>query len=423
MLKKVLSHSLWLLIGNLFGRVTMFLVNIIAARLLSQNDFGQFSMIRNTVSMVEGVISGTIGTPIVKRTAENYNHDSFSTIFKILFIINLIISIVLASLILIFSPYITEIFFKGNIVIVQGLYIGAFLLITTSLSTFIQNIFIGIEKYQKLAIASLYTSLLSFPLIFFLIDSYKLYGALYGILIYFLIDFIFKYYQFKKLKFKQSDKININLIKYEAKKLFFFSYPLFGAIFISSISFWYARVIIIDTDGFSSLAIFDAAFQWLTIIMIITGATTSVILPMLSKINQKKDSKQYRKTIFINIGVNLIISSFFAFVFSFFSKDIMSIYGVNYIKGYELLVILSITSIFFSLSSIMNKVYISFGYTKEILYIVSFSALSMISFLKFDILIGIFGLAYAFLYFYMMLFFLYMCFYINNTYNIFGNKI
>jgi O-antigen/teichoic acid export membrane protein len=422
LIKKIFSNSFWLLIGSSIGRLSMFLTNIVAARLLSQDEFGQFSMIRNTVSTLEGVISGTIGTPIIKRSAEKYNNDSFNTVFKILFIINLIISAILASSILLFAPYITEIFFEGNIVIIQGLYIGAFLLIATSLSTFIQNIFIGIEKYQKLAVASLYTSLLSFPIILFLIDSYKLYGAIYGIVLYFLIDFIFKYNQFKKLKLKQSKKINMRLLKDEAKKLFFFSYPLFGAVLISSISFWYARVIIINTDGFSSLAVFDAAFQWLTIIMIITGTTTSVVLPMLSKINQKKDSNQYQKTILANIGINLIISSCFAFIFAFFSKEIMSIYGENYTEGYKVLVILSVTSIFFSLSSIMNKVYISLVYTKEILYIISFSAISMIFLLKSNLLHNIIGLAYAFLYFYIMSFFLYLCCYTAYTHEFLGNK-
>ena len=90
----------------------------------------------------------------------------------------------------------------------------------------------------------------------------------------------------------------------------------------------------------------------------------------------------------------------------------MSIYGENYINGYEVLVILSITSIFFSLSSIMNKVYISLGYTKEIFYIVMLSAISMMFFLKVDILSGINGLAYVFLSFYIFNFIMYLTIYI-----------
>lgn len=409
MIKKIFSHSFWLLIGNSIGRLSIFLTNIVAARLLSQEDFGQFAMIRNTISMIEGMISGTIGSPVIKRSSEMYTKDSFASIFKALLLVNITIAIIMASSILLFAPYITDVFFKSNLEFMQGLYIGVFLLLTTSLSTFIQNIFIGIEKYQKLAIASIYTSLFSFPIILFLIYNYKLYGVLYGISFYFFIDFMFKYYQFQKIVPIAFEIPDFMLIRDEAKRLFLFSYPLFWAILVSSVSFWYARIIIVDTDGFSSLAIFDAAFQWLTVIMIVTGATTSVVLPMLSKINLKIDSKMYNKTILINLGINLIIASFFAFIFTFFSKEIMSIYGDKYIEGYTVLIILSITSIFFSLSSIMNKVFISINYSLEIFYINFISSSLILILLKLNFLSGAVGLSYSFLYFYFcncMLYFL-----------------
>jgi len=409
LIKKILSHSFWLLLGNSIGRLSMFLTNIIAARILSQETFGEFSMIRNTISMIEGIISGTFGSPTVKRVAEisNDNKQNLTTVIKSIFILNLLISIILASLILILSPYIVKTFFIGKEGMMQGLYIGSVILVTTTLSGFIQNIFIGLEEYNKLAKSSIYASLVSFPLILILINYFELYGALWGVALYFFFDFLIKYLQLKRIGIFSNNSIDFSIVLQESKKLLLFSYPLLGSIVLTSISFWYARVIIVESDGFGPIAIFDAAFQWLSIIMLITGATTSVVLPILSKINLTKDLKEYKKTILINISVNLIISSFFAFIFSFFSKEIMSIYGENYIEGYKVLVILSVTAIFFSLSSIMNKIYISLGYTKEILYIVSFSAISMLFLLKSNLLYSTIGLAYAFLYFYILNFLLY----------------
>lgn len=44
LVKKILSSSLWLLIGNSIGRLAMFLANIFAARMLSQKASGQIDI-------------------------------------------------------------------------------------------------------------------------------------------------------------------------------------------------------------------------------------------------------------------------------------------------------------------------------------------------------------------------------------------
>jgi O-antigen/teichoic acid export membrane protein len=406
-LKKVISHSFWLLIGNSIGRLSMFMTNIIAARFLSQDEFGQFSMLRNTISMIEGIVSGTLGSPMIKRVAEvnQDNYSDFNVVIKSLFIINIVISLIFSIIIFILAPYIVEMFFKNETSMIHGLYIGCMILIATTLSGLIQKIFIGIEKYQKLAIASIYTSLISFPIIVVLIYLYNLNGALFGIVTYFFIDFIFKYYQFRKLNIYEKIEIDFSKIKSEATKLLLFSYPLLGSIIISSIAFWYARVMIVESDGFAVIGIFDAAFQWLAIIMVITGATTSVVLSMFSK--NVKNKKEFSKILWINLLVNLIISVFFAMIFIIFSKEIMSIYGDNYIQGYEVLIVLSITSIFYSLSSILNKVFIARGNIKSILSIITISVISMILLIKSNIFIGVIGLAYSFLIYYFTTFFIY----------------
>jgi O-antigen/teichoic acid export membrane protein len=406
---KIISHSFWLFIGNSIGRLSMFLTNIIVARVLSQENFGEFSMIRNTISIIEGLVSGTLGSPTVKRVAEvsNGNQQNLNVLIKSLLILNLSISAVLVILIFILSPYIVETFFIGQERMIKGLYIGSIILIATILSGLIQNIFIGREEYRKLAKLSVYTSLISFPLVLIFINSFGLNGALFGVALYFFLDFSIKYLQLKKIDMFSADSIDFQPLLSESKKLLLFSYPLLGSIVLTSFSFWYARVMIVESSGFSTIAIFDAAFQWLTIIMIITGATTSVLLPMFSKNIQKGKEKEFNKILLVNLFVNFIITVLFASIFILFSKEIMSLYGKNYIVGYQVLQILSITAIFFSLSSIMNKVYISKGRIKEIFFVTLISVTCMLLLLKFEIFQGLIGLAYSFMLFYFLNFILY----------------
>jgi O-antigen/teichoic acid export membrane protein len=212
---------------------------------------------------------------------------------------------------------------------------------------------IGFEKFKELSNLSIISSAISIPIILILIYLYNFYGALFGVGLYFLIDFIVNYTYYKKLNNKFI--FNSKEIVIESKKLLLFSTPLFISIVINSFTFWYARVLIVnETNGFKDIAVFDAAFQWLTVIMIITGATTSVALTMLSKVSaeNKKDS---RKIFILNLIINFFIAFSISIVFIIFSKQIMGLYGENYLVGILTLKILAVVSIFFTLSSLVNK--------------------------------------------------------------------
>lgn len=358
MIKKILSSSLWLLIGNSIGRLAMFLANIFAARMLSQEAFGQFVMIRNTISSIEGLISGTLGSTVIKQVAQSSHEEkeNLPYILSAIFILNIIIAFIISIFIFFGADFIVEKFLLNNTNLVNALYIGIFILITTTFSTLMQNILIGLEEFRKLATLSIITSSISIPMIFLLIYFFQFYGALFGVVFYFGFDFIMKYLYYKKFSYKT--KFEIQKFKSQSKSILVFIFPIFLTFLINGFSFWYARILLINkTNSFEEIAIFDAAFQWLTIIMIITTATTNVVLPKLSKLDIKNQEK--KRIFFIGLIINFTISFLISMLFILFSKEIMSIYGNNYINGFETLNILAITSILFTISLYLNRFNIS----------------------------------------------------------------
>lgn len=384
------------------------MTNIIAARLLPQETFGQFMMIRNTISSFEWVISGTLSSPMIKRISEASQKDTvhIKMIIAALFFTNTLIALVLSLLIYATSPLLIKYFFIGETSMLEGLAIGTLILISTTIATSIQSILTGLEEFKKLAFAGVSASIVSLPIIIYLIYTFGLNGALFGVVIYFLSDFIFKYFKLKHNRFAlwEVDKATL---KHEGLKLLGFSTPLFLSVFISSISFWYGRVLVVNSSGsFSQVAIFDAAYQWLTIIMIITGATTSVALPMLAKAFAMQDKSNVSKTFWLHLSINGSMSVVFAIIFSLLSPQIMSLYGTQYTQGYDILIILSIVSIFFTLSSLLNKTIIVKGNPKTILFSSLVSSLIFFTVLyNFDS--TIYALAYAFLGYYISNTFIY----------------
>jgi O-antigen/teichoic acid export membrane protein len=401
LVKKILSSSLWLLIGNSVGKFALFLISIFAARILSQEAFGQFTIIRNTISSIEGIRSGTLGSTVIKKIAETSHNEKekLPYLLSTIFILNIIISIVLSLFLFIFSDLIIKNFFLDNTHLLNALYIGIFILISTTFSTLI---LIGFEEYKKIANLSVITSIVSIPTIFLLIYFFKFYGALFGVVFYYSFDFIVKYGYYKKIQ--TSLLHNYIVFKKYVLEFFRLSLPLFFSMIVNLFSFWYIRILVVNNaNGFKEIAIFDAAYQWLTIIMLITGATTNVALSMLSKKNE-----EHKKIFSLNLLINFLIAFFISLIFIVFAEQIMTIYGNNYKEGKYVLIILSLTSIFFTLSAIYNRYYVANNKPINILISVLISSLCMFTFFNYQFFSNLVeNLAYSFLTFYIVNFLIY----------------
>ncbi|NVZ08086.1 oligosaccharide flippase family protein [Allochromatium humboldtianum] len=423
LIKEVIHRSAWLLIGNIAARSAAFLSNIIAARLLSQELFGQFALLRNSISSIEGIISGALGPSIIKRVSEICHKDKnkIGRIFAIIIITDLLLIFFVAAIFFANSDFIIKHLFIDQKEILLGLQIGTLLLISTNISSLMQSIMIGLEEFKKLTFAGLASSCVAIPLIFFFTYFFSIYGAIFGLTLYFFLDFLFKYLIINKITnfclyyFFEG----LFLFWREGKKILIFSVPIFFSMVISNVTPLFGRYLVVNSSGgFSDIAVFDAAFQWLTMIMIATGATTSVALPMLSKAFGNK-SLVIMKSIFkINLTINFAISVFIASAFSFFAKEIMAIYGENYAHGYKLLVILCFASVAFTLSSVLNKYVIAIN-NSWIVFISSLvGAISFIAVLVCTIQYREYSLAFGYLAFYLssaLTYFLKITYFKDNT--------
>ena len=396
------------------SRVVVFLINIIAARILRPELFGQFSTVRTSMAMLGNLIYGALGLSVTKKIAENHNNPkAIPSLIISPYVINFIILFFISVFTFTFSSWIVNTFFLSSKNIKTALYIGLLLLSGSSISLITQSILIGFEKFRLIAILSIFTAILTLPISLYLIYQFDFYGAFFGIIIYFFIDFLTKGISL----FFINNKIVFNIKFHEIIKtinaFISFSFPLFLALLVSSGSFWYAKIIIINsTKTFSQIGIFDAAFQLFSIIMIITGSTTSVALPMLSRAEGNKNRRELNRVFYYNLLINIIIVSFVSFIFIVFANKIMLLYGTEYVKGSNILIILSISSIFYTISSVFNKYMLAKNKVWLVLLATITGASSMFIILKIMLSYQAFGLACSFLGYHIFSLFVYISFFL-----------
>jgi O-antigen/teichoic acid export membrane protein len=123
---------------------------------------------------------------------------------------------------------------------------------------------------------------------------------------------------------------------------------------------WLGNTMLVSkTGGFNEMAIFNAASQWQNIVLFIPMAISQISLPLFS--NSKYDKKKFVKLIKYNVLINLVICTFLALIFSFFSNFIMQSYGNGFKEGSVVLIVLSVTAILISVNSVVGQVIAGLG--------------------------------------------------------------
>lgn len=384
----MLKNSVLLLITNLLSRGCLFVLNILSIKYLDSNTYGQFVMLRTTAVSIEGVISGAIGSLTIKKISEKIDEPP---IWEVL-LVNILFLFICLIFTLVFSGFIFEkLKFQGGVE--SGVLFIFLILIPTKLYTTFQNIYMGLESYKQLLKLSLLPILFTMPVCFVLISDHRLIGVIYALFVFYLTDSLIKFIYLilnKKIKPRISIKIISDLICSSNRYLV--------ATVVSSFSFWYMKTILVESEGgLVSVANFDVSYQFLTIVMIVTGSTTSILLPMLSK-GKTNQNKIFRYGFFLNLLIIITLS----FLILSYASELLSIIKPEYAtdSNERLLRMMMLISLFFTLSSLVNKVVISIGKNNVVMYTTILSSFSMLSLSFFVDINSAMSLGFSFIIYY-----------------------
>ncbi|MCS4166234.1 lipopolysaccharide biosynthesis protein [Sphingobacterium sp. BIGb0116] len=207
--RKLFFDSMWSMFTHIFSLFIVLFSNIILARLMSPQEFGEFGIVMFFVSVFNIFTDGGLSGALVRKLDKNEN--DYSTVFTY----NLVVSIVLFILISCSSGYISD--FYNNQQLKKPIIFAASILIISSFQT-IQNVkFLQDLEFKKRSILNLISTL--FGVLFGLTLAYVFkmeLWALISIPLFTVICQTFLYNLYKGFYF------NINFYKKSFKELFGF---------------------------------------------------------------------------------------------------------------------------------------------------------------------------------------------------------
>lgn len=318
----------WSFTGEILSKGLLFLSWIIVARLLGKVGYGQFGIIRSTITMF--AIFGGLGLGLTanKFVAENRISNKLLTgqIIGMTQIFAFFSGLTLAILILMFSNYIAITLLKAPF-LENELKLTAVILFFSAMNGSQIGILQGLEAYKKLAILNAIQGITAFPL--FTLGTY--FFGLSGSILAFAINIIISTLLFQIVIQKELKIKGIVVYFKNIKETFpiFWSFSLPAALTGIAVSpfKWYSEALLVKFSGFENLGIFQAAIVTTTIVIAIASTFNA---PLISIAANNKGDYNDKKIQYITMYSSWYVFLILSIPFLIFPKILIIFFGEQF---------------------------------------------------------------------------------------------
>lgn len=315
---------------NSFSVAISFVLGILSTKIISiflgTSGMALIGSFRNFSVMIKSIATMGISNSIVKLFVENKSDKKeLSIIYSTFFWILLVVSIILTTIILLFSEAISELLFYSNVYKIP-IQFFAFFLPLMVINTFWLAIYNALEQFKNIVIIQITSNVLIFIVTALLIWKKNILGGLLSVaigeLIMVLVTFLFVLKNTEYFKFDLQKVISTKY--FEVIKKFIFM-ALLSAI-IAPLTLLLIRNSIVQNYSINEAGIWDAVNRFSSFYMLFFNTGLSLYyMPKLASLNTdeeyKTELKSYFKTVFPLFIIMLVVilvskSLIIKFVFS-----------------------------------------------------------------------------------------------------------
>jgi len=327
--KRMLSGAFWSFTGTALGKFFVLLTGIVCARILGKEQFGALGMVRSTIGMFIILGAGGIGVTATRFIAFYRKRDAShaASIYKLSTLFALALAIVTGLLLMGFTGSLSEKVLKSA-ELAYPLIIGSSVLFFSILNSSENGTLSGLEDFRSIAINTLIGSIVES--VGMIIGAYywQVEGAIGG----FGIGILVMYLCNKRSALKGLHQAGISTKKQKVRKedwelLYKYSIPATLSALTVTPVYWFVRSMLVRTDGYGELGIFEAADQWKVIILFVPGAISQIVLPIMSSIS---NSRQFTRTLIGNLAIIGLVSTVLALCIWLLAPIIMPLYGKSF---------------------------------------------------------------------------------------------
>ena len=346
------------LIAVAFNQGSTLIANIIVARILMKQGFGEYAMVQSTLLTVATLSQLATGYTAAKYIAEYRSSDPERTgrIMGLCALVSAVMAGVGAFLLIAIAPWLAGAILKAPHLAV-ALMIGSGFLFFSAINGYQTGALSGLEAFGRLAKAGVASGIMAVAAISLGAWWGGLNGTLIGLSISALIRCALHNRWLRFASRAQGIKPQYRgSLRQEKAVLLKFSLPAAIAGYYSMPMIWLANSFLVrQPGGYGEMALYSAANIVRIILLFLPNVMNSVGLSVLNNDMAKGDMNHYNLVFRSNVLYIFIVSLGSVFVIGIFGRSILQIFGKDFGAGHFLLWLLLFSSFFESLSIVLYQ--------------------------------------------------------------------
>ncbi len=403
--KRLYSGVSWSLVGSIIGKIAQLIAFIIVARLLGKEEFGKIGIIRSTIVMFTVFSTLGMSTTATRYISlyRNFHPGKALNIYYFASKITIVFGLLIAVFFFVFSQTLAQ---KSlhDVSLSEELQIGAFALMFLTINATQIGALNGFENFKAVGINTIINGF--FQIVFIVFGTYLwgINGTIGGLVLAALVFTFQLQYAIKPSIKNLKNNTTVKETSKNASIFLKFSLPsLLSSVTLIPV-LWWAKTLLIKTNGYEEMAVFDVSEQWYYILLFIPSSIGNIILPILTNTLMEGSKKQYKYLIKTNLFINIGVTFLLALGIGLFSPLINRLYGKDFTDYYPMIVML-ITAIIYAANNVLGQVIVSkgkmwVGFGLNSLWAVWLILFSLLFIVKMNL--GALGLAYAMLISYLL---------------------
>jgi O-antigen/teichoic acid export membrane protein len=353
----------WSIVGTIILNIFGLISTIITARLLGISTYGEYAIIQSTVGLFSILAGLGLGLTATKYIGEYRakDHEKVLRIITVSVALAIISGSILSVILLIFAPFLSiHILHSPDLAV--SLQLSAGLLFLGALNGAILGILSGFSEFKKIALINMFVGIITIPIFIVLIIFLDLPGAIIAAELIMLINVLIGYRMIRTVCNYRKPIMNFHIFKNEFFLLSQFSIPAIASNLVCGLGIWVASVILINQpDGYSQIAIYNAAYQWRIVVIFIPGILSQVSIPILAEDYGEREIvniSSFIQEMTLLIGIYSLLVMIFL---SIFSQQIMGLYGSSFSDGWTVLIVVLLTAMIYAILLPVSNVIIASG--------------------------------------------------------------
>jgi O-antigen/teichoic acid export membrane protein len=332
---RLLSGVFWTMVMSCVVQGSTFLASIATARLLGYESFGKFAMIQSMIITVANFAGIGLSPTATKFVSELrcQSPDRTGRILGLCSVTTLVTGIVFAISLILLAPWLARDLLQAGELATQ-IRIGAIYVLLYAMNAYQIGALSGFEAFARIARISAVQGPLILTLTIVLIWPLGLNGAVLAMVVSMIASWILYQRALHAECKRYSIRIKYYRLYQEASTLTQVAIPAAISGLVGGFAVMGANVMLVrQPSGFTQMAIFNAANCFRMFVVLVPGMVTRVSAPILCNLGAARDMTQYRRTFWICLGCNLVLSTSVALVLFLGAYPLLRLFGKEFSQG------------------------------------------------------------------------------------------